>query len=198
MITVNVGMGEELESFPMHKELLEYHSSLFRKSLDACMKPENLGVVDLPTISPTLFRKFEVWLYNLGLDMDSESFSSLTDLYIFAESIGAVQLQNSTLEAMRDLVIDSKDNIPCHHAIIDKVWKHTGLDSPLRTFIVDVLAFEMSLEQCRLYASKFPWDTLIRLLEALMKRNPERSTDEDAPYELDMEQYYVKEGDLDD
>jgi hypothetical protein len=58
MITVFV--GEEKETFPVHKDLLKLHSGLIFEHL--AQEPEN-GKVSLPTLKPSMFAEFVLWMY---------------------------------------------------------------------------------------------------------------------------------------
>jgi len=177
----------------MHKELVAFHSMKLARMMDDPIKAENPGILEIPDLDPKDFQTFEAWLYRQQLEDDDRTFISSASLYMFAEKIGSLGLLNAVLEGMGQTVREDPRWVPTDPTTLSLVWEGTIPGSPLRTLIVDVLAYEMTAEDCGRYARSFPIDLTVRLLEAMKRRVPGRIKNEIAPFDFSMEMYYIKE-----
>ncbi|MCJ1390077.1 hypothetical protein MMC18_002935 [Xylographa bjoerkii] len=193
MITIRVGSGATVETFVIHKELVAFHSTKLARMINDPIKVETPGVLELPGLDPGRFQIFEAWLYQQQLEDEAPNFFSTTALYMFGEEIGSSGLLNAVLEVMGHMVRDDPQWISTEPIFLEIIWNGTVPDSPLRTLIVDVLAYEMTAEDCSKRAREFPVDLLVRLLEAMKGRVPGRMKNEDAPFDESMEKYLLKE-----
>ncbi|MCJ1414642.1 hypothetical protein MMC32_000969 [Xylographa parallela] len=179
----------------MHKELVAHHSTKLARTMDDdLIKVENSGILEMPYFDPADFQVFEAWVYRQQLleDEDRTLFSSVL-LYIFADSLGSSGLLHAILETMGQMVRDDPQCVSTDPFVANLIWENTLDGSPLRTFIVDVLAFDMTPEDCCQHIRKFPVDLSIRLVEAMKKRVPGRTKNEVAPFDDSMEKYYLEE-----
>ncbi|MCJ1405259.1 hypothetical protein MMC11_008486 [Xylographa trunciseda] len=177
----------------MHKELVAFHSTKLARLMDGPLKVENPHILELPHLDPKHFQTFEAWLYRQRLEDEDRPFASSALLYMFAEHIGSWGFLNDVLEVMGQAVREDPRWVSTDPTVLSVVWDGTNSNSPLRTLIVDVLAYEMTTEDCGQYARKFPVDLTVRLLEAMKDRVPGRIKNEIAPFDFSMEKYYVKE-----
>ncbi|MCJ1431932.1 hypothetical protein MMC27_001288 [Xylographa pallens] len=193
MITIRVGPEANVETFVMHKELVTHHSTRLARMMDGPVKVENAGVLELPDLEPRDFQIFEAWIYRQQLEDIDCTFVSFALLYMFAENLGSQSLLEAIFEEMGQKVRDDPGWIPTDPAVFNLIWDGTLLESPLRAFIIDVLAFEMTHEDCCQHIRKFPVDLTISIVEAMKRRVPQRMKNEVAPFDYSMEKYYVEE-----
>ena len=57
---------------------------------------------------------------------------------------------------------------------------------------MDILVYDMTLDECVEFAPGYPPDLVVQLLVACKRRLPDRLKGEEAPWEAGMETYYVK------
>ncbi|MCJ1283817.1 hypothetical protein MMC26_003148 [Xylographa opegraphella] len=193
MITIRVGSDASAETFILHKELAAHHSTKLALMMDDAIKLENPGALELPDFSPEEFEVFEAWIYRQKLDHDNWSFILSAHLYIFSEGLGAPGMQNAVLDTMGEMVRDDPQCVPTEALALHLIWERTLHDSPLRALLADVLAFEMSADDCSQYVRGFPTDLTVRILEVMKSRVSERRRNEVAPFDFSMEEYYVEE-----
>ena len=178
-----------METFVMHKELVAYHSTKLARMMDDPIKAEFPGILELPQFESAKFQIFEAWIYRQQLDDDDQSFTSSAFLYMFAEKLGLPGLQNAVLELMGEMIRDNSKWVPTEPLMLNFIWDNTLPGSQLRTLAVDVLVFE----DCGQHAKDYPPDLTLRILKAMKKRMPGRMKNEVAPFDVSMEQYFVKD-----
>ena len=193
MITIKVGSGANIETFVMHTELVAHHSTKLARMIDGSIKAEHPGILELPDFEPEDFQIFEAWIYRQQLEEVERTLASSTFLYIFADRLGSLGLMNAIMESMGHMVRTDPQCVPIDPPTLNLIWGTTLQDSPLRALVVDVLAYEMTPKDCCQYVRHFPTDLTIRLLEAMKRRLPGRMKNEVTPFDVSMEQYYVKE-----
>ncbi|MCJ1476661.1 hypothetical protein MMC13_005329 [Lambiella insularis] len=201
-VTLKVGKGQDQDTFIVHKELLLHHSKYFRDLLDATIKRDSDGVIELPHISAKRFSAFECWLYGKELCPEDEEsqdhfFISCIFLYILAESLGAPGFQNALMNLIhKTRVLQGPSVRRIDRLFVQNVsafWETIMEDSPLRRVVVEQIATMLDTRTLvRTYGSNVPKAALLKVLELLVQRL-EGSTDEWAPFKEGVEAYYVKE-----
>lgn len=139
---VFVDVGAEQKRYAMHKGLLCSRSGYFKAALAGSFREAEDQVVTLDDEEPETFRMFNAWLYTDVLVEDSDplaiSWSSLFNIYIFAEKRIIPLLQNAAIDAI--IRASKKENFPSEE--IRHAWAMTGEKSSLRKLLVDLRLYE--------------------------------------------------------
>lgn len=138
---VFVDVGPEPKRFAIHKGLLCSRSGYFKAALTGNFREAEDQLVTLDDEDPRMFRRFNAWLYTDVLiedgDTGAASWSSLIDMYVFAEKRIIPHLQNAVI----DSIIRLKDyTLPA--SVIRYGWTRTAGASPLRKLFVDTMLTE--------------------------------------------------------
>ncbi|MCJ1469512.1 hypothetical protein MMC07_008145 [Pseudocyphellaria aurata] len=128
-------VGPDNTSFGIHRGLLCHHSSYFDRALNGNFREAVEGEVVLADEDPSLFARFNEWLYTGVFLLNNEigqdiPFEILVDLYVFAEKRGVIRLQNAVIDCMI-----KKRSIPTD---IRYAWNNTPDSSPLHKLLVDL------------------------------------------------------------
>lgn len=139
---VFVDVGAEQKRYAMHKGLLCSRSGYFKAALTGKFREAEDQVVTLDDEEPETFRMFNAWLYTDVLVEDSDplaiSWSSMFNIYIFAEKRIIPLLQNAAIDAI--IRASKKENFPSEE--IRHAWAMTGEKSSLRKLLVDLRLYE--------------------------------------------------------
>lgn len=105
MVSVHVGPAQEI--FHIHKPLICSASPFFKNALDGEFKEAHEQTVSMSADSPEIFDLFTVWLYNRADGLSkriraadpniASVFDKLIKLYILADKIRAIELQNDMI-----------------------------------------------------------------------------------------------------
>jgi hypothetical protein len=141
---VKVYLGKKRKEFVIHKKLLCNKSDFFRKAFTGSFK-EGEGVIYLPDDSPGPFSIFIDWLYRSTIPPGhtEEYFNNLFKLYIFASKLCLNELADGAIDRIRDMVHKYDNNADITPALVDFVYSKTSTESPLRTYCIHGLAFNL-------------------------------------------------------
>ena len=106
---VTVYISPEKYPFYFHKGRLCQHSSYFEKAFHGSFKEATTGSMYLEEDGVDEFKLFEEWLYlgKFSYPEDSDDPSLLlVKVFCFAEKVGISNLQNVTLDAIRDRAVE--------------------------------------------------------------------------------------------
>ncbi len=86
----------------MHTERLCHYSGYFKRHLKRDIKHAD---TEIPDCGITIFKFFEQWLYTSRIDLtpeytDSDAFSVLFQLYLFADAYDALKLKHACVDAI--------------------------------------------------------------------------------------------------
>ena len=168
-------------------------------------------------------RMFEEWVYSdrLNFPRDSDDPSLLmVKVFCFAEKVGISDIQNATLDAIRDRAAKqpvswttpktapalppgffestsrtspSLKRYPTTTAdAITYAYEHTPEGSPLRKLLADIFAYDVKSEELEKDILSFPPQFMADVLLITMKRLPFRSNMEKAQFYKDAKRYHVE------
>lgn len=139
-------VGEKKTHWMIHKELLCYRSSFFRKAFQEDGKEESQSkTMNLPDEDDEPFNQFVGWLYSGCVKVPSEE-SDLTpifDLYLMGEKWEIEGLQDETLETVRDFY-HRNETYPGLRRV-QYIYANTQADSPMRHLLVASVARYLAL-----------------------------------------------------
>ncbi|KAL8647836.1 MAG: hypothetical protein Q9210_005325 [Variospora velana] len=159
------------------------------------------------------FKLFEVWLYTGELsypeDFDDPS-DLLVKVFCFAEKVGIVDLQNATLDAVREQAtghnvspatpmpiwgFSEKPNPkylpPATSAAIHHAYRNTPEASPLRKLLADIFAFNVKPDMLQESLLMLPAEFMADVLTISMRRLPLRLANEIADFDISMDKYHI-------
>ncbi len=135
---VFVDVGSEHQRYAIHKGLLCSRSGYFKAALTGNFREAEDQVVTLDDEDPETFRRFNAWLYTDVLVEDADpgtrSWSSLFNIYIFAEKRIIPLLQNTVIDSI--IHLNALVRIPVGE--LRHVWSRTAESSLLRKLLVDI------------------------------------------------------------
>ncbi|CAD6441481.1 8381d201-8d09-46f8-90a6-3cc1c6cbfc1d [Sclerotinia trifoliorum] len=143
---VTVTVGKEKRKFVLHKQLLCDSVQYFRSAFSAgAFKEGQESIMDIPEDEPEAFELFVNWLYRASLPTSSRSgdLHWLLSLYIFAEKLCMNELANKTIDAIQAMTSHPEIYLPLNMEVTKKIWRNTSPTSPLRTFCIHALVFEL-------------------------------------------------------
>ncbi len=134
-------VGLEKEEIRVHKGLLCETSPYFRAALQGGFKEAQDQTIEWPEEDPKITKIFQLWLYSGILDFDAETldesaWSTLVDLYGFAEPYDLPALKNSVMDIVLSYVIQDFWEIPW--LVFNKVYSVTSPKAPLRQLLIDL------------------------------------------------------------
>ncbi len=112
---VTVYVSPEKHPFYFHKGRLCQHSSFFEKAFHGSFEEATTGSMYLEEDGVDEFKLFEEWLYSekFSYPKDSDDPSLLlVKVFCFAEKVGISDLQNATLDAIRDQATEQHVSLP--------------------------------------------------------------------------------------
>ncbi|CAO1605056.1 hypothetical protein XANCAGTX0491_008591 [Xanthoria calcicola] len=141
IITIKLGPAGKI--FHIHKGLLCHASPVFRAMMQHNWKEKQDGCIVLKDEDPEVFRRFMHWLY-YGTVLDSDetirtiSPQELAHCYFLADRRDIPALQNYLM----DLILHQACTLSYFlRSMQPLVWANTPEQSPLRKFLVDLMAF---------------------------------------------------------
>lgn len=138
---ISIKVGPENTTFGIHRGLLCHHSSYFDRALNGGFKEAVEGEVILADEDPTIFTRFNEWLYTGAIllgKIETERdipYPVLVKLYIFAEKRGVVRLQNRVTDF---IIRKNKISQSFPNSCIRFAWTNTADSSPLHRLLVDL------------------------------------------------------------
>lgn len=107
-------MGPEKYPFYLHKGRLCQHSEYFEKAFHGSFEEATTGSMYLENDGVEEFTVFEEWLYTQKLNYSEicdEPSLLLVKVYCFAEKVGIANLQNASLDAIRDRATGHRSSV---------------------------------------------------------------------------------------
>jgi hypothetical protein len=177
---VTVYVSSEQYPFYFHKGRLCRHSSFFEKAFHGSFEEATTGSMYLEEDGVDEFKLFEEWLYSekFSYPKDSEDPSLLlVKVFCFAEKVGISNLQNATLDAIRDRATEQHVSLPTPNTTYKIYTKPRTLFGSVQEPIFDFQKYQTTtispgLEE--LVAKYFPPATASAIHYAY-QNTPERS-----------------------
>jgi len=133
--------------------------------------------LDLEETQPETFGIFVNWLYTQNIineEGDSPSSSTCIRLWILADKILAPQLQNQALIHLEAARLSDEKSKRLGSGIFQYVWDNTTKESPLRTYLVQVMIKKAKKGDIT-YPEHYPHEMLVAILNGLRNREIERN-----------------------
>lgn len=141
-ITIEVGEGEQKQSFKVYKDLLLFVSEYFRGALKN-LREVTEGHIHLSIVSPATFRIFLGWLHFGKLkDAAGEAYGrtkwpDLLELWTFGDKHSIPLLKNDVMDAICHKVLETR-SVPIVY--FPYIFANTVRRSPLRKVFIDYIA----------------------------------------------------------
>jgi hypothetical protein len=163
MVTVKV--GSDLKPYYVHKTLICSRSSYFKAAFTSGFKDGKEGVIEFKDLQVPAFELFILWLYHQDTwhgesGDDHPAALDLIQLYIFADMIQIPALKNDTIKLLEKQVMRTGQGVPLQH--LNYLWANTPDESPLRRFLADMCAHNLSPDHFDVTA-KFPGNKAVLL-----------------------------------
>ncbi|KAL8724449.1 MAG: hypothetical protein Q9181_006819 [Wetmoreana brouardii] len=155
--------------------------------------------IRLPEGDPKLFPNYILWIYNQGLTLRDGIFGRGFDLdgwcrlFVLAEKLGSEALQNLAVDKVCQYTANGADAV-LESNTVNFVWDATLPDSVLRKILVDLVAYEIYVDEKPDLVNATP-NFLYDVLKVCTRRLPGRLRDEVAPFDKNekekCEDYHV-------
>jgi hypothetical protein len=199
-----VKVGEEEQSFSIHKSLACFYSSYFKGAFQGNFGKGVNGQATLADTDPKIFGLVVHWLYFQKIDEEicedksltnkqkfvkhQPSIHGLVDLWLLADYLGIPGVQNAAIDMISARVerfsLMDIDNVL-------KVYRRTNPGSLLRKFYVDIFCWRPIVDNYYLeHSHLFPKEMLIDLIIADQQRL--RGQSERDSFK-NMDNYHIKE-----
>lgn len=186
---IKVKVGSKGEPFILHTELLCRYSGYFKRHLKQDIE---YAETKIPDCNITIFKLFDKWLYTSQIDLkpeytDSDVFSLLIQLYLFADTYDALELKHGCVDA-----IIKQARWGCLPSYVDVlyVYSKTTRHSRIRALLLDLLAnsnFQWLRQDTGILTPEFIKDVAIHAIKSLQEN---RSWGELRPWHPDVTRYY--------
>ena len=198
---VFIDVGPDPVRFGIHEGVLRQKSTWFKNTLetasgakgdknDRCDQPRAIIIAEE---DPAIFRRFNDWIYTQKLCTEAEtpkdlSWTTIFDIYTFAERRGIPNLQNACINV---IIRKVKNGGPFPtQEILNPLWKTTGKVSQLRLLLLELYAAKCDLKAALVrnggFHHRFLHDLVIILYE--MK---EGDLEQDPDFWKRRHKYYV-------
>ncbi|KAL8868402.1 MAG: hypothetical protein Q9198_008190 [Flavoplaca austrocitrina] len=147
VVTVNVGSGEDAESWIIHKRLLAHHSPFFAAAFNGNFAESATNTVSLVEDDPDAFELFVQWLYSGQLASNVNYAYHLPNVFCLAWALGD-KLQCSVFQdrAMLQLLAYHQ-NAWLVEDTMRLIYNVSPSGSLLRSFVVDMVCYDQKVEQ---------------------------------------------------
>ncbi|KAK4892936.1 hypothetical protein LTR27_008664 [Elasticomyces elasticus] len=172
--------GPERAPFLAHKDRLCHDSDFFVKACSRAWQKDEKKEVPVEGVEPSIMSLYIHWKYEHKIDLDLVPFetpdgtsgwadldeqkleheiSQLIRLYVAGDMLLDKGVMNEVIDELSILSDRARDDswmfVNCEH--VDFVWEYTGIDSKLRTFIIDSCAARACLDMSdkEVYPSDF-------------------------------------------
>lgn len=141
---VEVGIGPTQKVYHIHKKLICRWSQYFQAVFNGYFQEAASQVVTLEEEQPKLFDLVNYWLYSSAIRIPSEAKrpreiqSILVELWLFGDRRGMPALQNHTLDALHQSVIDLWDFGDA--ILIGPLFERSPEDAKIRDWLVEAFA----------------------------------------------------------
>ncbi len=173
----------------MHTERLCHYSGYFKRLLEQNIKRAE---TEIPDCGITIFKLFEDWLYGSGINLkpentDSDAFSLLFQLYLFADTYDAPQLKHACVDA---IIKRARDGCLPSSVDVIYVYNNTTRDSQIQGLLLDMLAnssFQWLRQNTGILTPALFQDIAIHAVKSLEEN---RSQGQLGPWHPDTSLYY--------
>ncbi|KAK5679260.1 hypothetical protein LTS10_008075 [Elasticomyces elasticus] len=182
--------GPERTPFLVHKDRLCRDSDYFVKACSRAWQKDEKKEVPVEGVEPSIMSLYIHWKYEHKIDLDLVPFetpddtseyadldeqkleheiSQLIRLYVAGDMLLDKRMMNEVIDELSILSDRARDDswifVNCEH--VDYVWEYTGIDSKLRTFILDSCAARAYLDMSakEIYPSDFFVELACRQME---------------------------------
>ena len=135
-------VGPEKKRYEVHKSFLTTQSQLIKGKLGAKTKQ-----LVLDEVKPRTFDCFLAYLYSRNICRDGQKYDSidwdlLVDLYLVAEYLNVLGLQNQVIDALSTKVDACKDGL-MPSRLLHTIFDNTPSASPIRRLAVDTYVWNL-------------------------------------------------------
>lgn len=191
MVTINVSIDEDAETFLVYKDFLCYYSPFFDAAFNGGFQESSTQHLDLPDVCPKVFDAFVNWLYSQNVASESKAKSQLAlfvDLWLLGDRLLIPKLQNQALVAFDKLRVSLWTR---HVAVYSRIYENTVHGSPLRRYITQIAASGFSINAPLRAPESHTRDLLLDMVD-FMRTGLREDWIEFS--EEGLEQFFVKEG----
>ncbi|KAF7193325.1 Kelch-like protein 10 [Pseudocercospora fuligena] len=197
IVQIKTGEGTEAKVFDVHKSILCFCSGYFRTAFNGRWKEAQEGAIDIPSISPDIFKHFIHWAYSRQFEVPAKDgkgtdFEVLLKLWVFGDAHEIPMLQNMAITTLHRTIL-KQWQAPSGFGM-QYVFENTMPQSQLRRFLIDVWAGTCDFNILKSKGVMDTWckDALIDLLQIVWRKEWQRSSKE-ALEKWDMCEYHVHE-----
>jgi hypothetical protein len=134
----------KVETFLLHRELLEHHSGYFRTLLR--LPQERGDLIETSKVNSELFEDFRSWLYSQRIsDKDEAKWSEWVKLFCFAEEIESVGFMNAMLDhlvANIDKAVRLSNTDGDLAVALDHLYRYSKPSCPLRKLLLEAVYYK--------------------------------------------------------
>jgi len=180
LVAITTGNGEEVKSFPIHKEFACHYSPIFNAAFNSNFFEGQNQSYHLEETDEETLQLLLQWLYSKQLSIPEmqkngkrvpkDRTKTLVHLWILADKLLIPALMNNALQALDDIQTYNKTIYVFSAKFI---YDNTVVGSPLRKYMVDQAAFlSHSSEYKKLSIQKdsLPYEFLLDVVVALTKK----------------------------
>ncbi|KXT11297.1 hypothetical protein AC579_1667 [Pseudocercospora musae] len=174
IVRIRAGKAANVEVFEVHKGILWFYSGYFRTAFNGRWKEAEEGAIDMPTISPNIFKHFIHWAYSRRLEVANKHSPSANDrlllnLWIFGDAHEIPLLQNEVITRIHRNMVKTW-RVPSASQI-NYVYENAMPQSLLRGFLIDIYAGTMSSTSLARSEAKTAWcrDALFDVLQIVWR-----------------------------
>lgn len=138
-MSVHVGSGKRLETYKLHKDLLQVRSEYFRAAFGGSFVESATNELSLPDDDPEGFRCFVDWLYT-GKLTDNYDRAQLVRAWIVADKLMCPDMKNLIVDNMQPIA--AAEDIPC--LCFKIVADHDAENSKIMDCIMSFAAYACS------------------------------------------------------
>ncbi|KXS97904.1 hypothetical protein AC578_4366 [Pseudocercospora eumusae] len=194
MVRIKAGRGEKAKVFEVHQGILCFYSGYFRAAFKGRWREAQEGAIDIPSISPSVFKLFIHWAYTRQLEIAAENGTdkAAVQLWIFGDAHEIPMLQNEVITATHRMVV--KEGVVPKGFMINHVYENTMPQSRLRQYLIDVYGALCASEALRRHDAQAGWcrDALFDLLQVVWRVGGHREGTKDVE-KWDLCKYHVHE-----
>ena len=142
---VDIYVGPDGVSFPVHEKLLSYHSPILRRHFYGKGSNGNNDSYGLPDDYVETFSQLLGWLYarTLTFPMQESDIGPLLELYLLAERLGMARLGADCVDTVREYYHAHAEYPSLRR--VQYVYDQTGEDNAMREMMVGAVARFLTL-----------------------------------------------------
>lgn len=169
---VHIQVGDNLQDFGVHKDLLCGHSPYFKAAFTSGFEETTTGIMKFPDLEVDVFDIFYNWLYRQQLFDENTDESEWPDtddllkLYVFADMARITILKNQIIDAVQSISTHTK-GLPT--SMFPHVWDNTTPTDPMRNLIVDWLVWDIHESEFEENPDDYPAGLRLEVMTAMRK-----------------------------